>query len=78
MIGFFRFYGISTIVGYRMANPLYTYISNIFDLVWLRLVLWNINDCWLFYAKSSLYVNILKNFIRFGLVWFYGMSLKVI
>ena len=28
-------YSISTIVGYLMPNPLYTYISNIYDLVWL-------------------------------------------
>ena len=26
-------YGISTIVGYLMPNSLYTYISNIYDLV---------------------------------------------
>ena len=26
---------ISTIVGYLMPNPLYTYILNIYDLVWL-------------------------------------------
>ena len=29
------FYGISTIVGYLMPNPLYSYISNIYDLVGL-------------------------------------------
>ena len=29
------FYGISTIMGYLMPNPLYTYILNIYDLVWL-------------------------------------------
>ena len=29
------FYGISTIVGYLIPNPLYTYISNIYDLIWL-------------------------------------------
>ena len=29
------FYGISTIVGHLMQNPLYTYILNIYDLVWL-------------------------------------------
>ena len=29
------FYGISTILGYLMPNPLYTYILNIYDLVWL-------------------------------------------
>ena len=28
------FYGISTIVGYLIPNPLYTYVSNIYDLVW--------------------------------------------
>ena len=28
------FYGISTIVGYLMPNPLYTYILNTYDLVW--------------------------------------------
>ena len=31
----FRFYDISTIVGYLMQNPLYTYVLNIYDLVWL-------------------------------------------
>ena len=29
------FYGISTIVGYLLPNPLYTFISNIYDLVCL-------------------------------------------
>ena len=33
--GLVGFYGISTIVGYLIPNPLYTYISNIYDLVWL-------------------------------------------
>ena len=33
--GFVVFYGISTIEGYLMANPIYTYIFNIYDLVWL-------------------------------------------
>ena len=28
------FYGISTIVGYLMTNPLYTYILSRYDLVW--------------------------------------------
>ena len=28
------FYGISTIVGYLMPNPLHTYILNLYDLVW--------------------------------------------
>ena len=29
------FYSTSTIVGYLKPNPLYTYILNIYDLVWL-------------------------------------------
>ena len=29
------FYGISTLVGYLKSCPLYTYILNIYDLVWL-------------------------------------------
>ena len=33
--GWVGFYGISTIVGYLMSNPLYTYILDIYDLVWL-------------------------------------------
>ena len=32
--GWVGFYGISTIVGYLMPNPLYTCILNIYDLVW--------------------------------------------
>ena len=47
---------ISTIVGYLMPNPLYTYILNIFDLVCL--VSWHINHCRLFNAKSCLYIYI--------------------
>ena len=33
--GLVWFYGISTIVGYLMPNPLYTYVLNIYDLFWL-------------------------------------------
>ena len=33
--GWVGFYGISTIVGYLMPNPLYTYILDIYDLVGL-------------------------------------------
>ena len=53
--GLVWFYGISTIVGYLMPNPLYTNILNIYDLVWFGWVLWHINHCRLFNAKSSLY-----------------------
>ena len=33
--GLVGFYDISTIVGYLMLKPLNTYISNMYDLVWL-------------------------------------------
>ena len=32
------FYGISTLKGYLIPNPLYTYILNIYDLVWFVLM----------------------------------------
>ena len=35
MIGWVKFYGISTIVVYLMPNPLYIYIFDIYDLVGL-------------------------------------------
>ena len=34
-LGLVWFYGISTSAGYLMPNPFYTYILNIYDLVWL-------------------------------------------
>ena len=52
--GLVGFYGISTIVGYLMPNSVYTYILNIYDLVWLDL--WHINLCKLFNVKFSLYI----------------------
>ena len=33
--GLVWFYGISTLIGYLMPNPLYTYSLNIYELVWL-------------------------------------------
>ena len=33
--GLVGFYGISTIAGYLMPNLVYTYILDIYDLVWL-------------------------------------------
>ena len=64
--GLVWFYDILTIVGYLMSNPLYTYILNIYDLI-----LWHINHCRLFNAKSFLYIWI---YIWFVLVGFYGIS----
>ena len=73
--GLVGFYGISIIVSYLMPNPLYTYILNIYDLVSFGLILWHINYCRLFNAKSSLYIYI--KYIWFGLVGFYGISIIV-
>ena len=56
--GLVGFYGISNIVNYLLLNPLYTYILNIYDLVWLGWVIWHINRCRFFNAKSSLYIYI--------------------
>ena len=41
-------------------------------MIWLGLVLWHINHCRLFNAKSSLYIYI--RYIGFGLVGFYDIS----
>ena len=41
-------------------------------MIWFSWVLWHINHCWSFKAKSSLYIYI--KYILFGLVGFYGMS----
>ena len=56
LCGLVWFYDISSMVGYLMPNLVYTYILNIYDLVWL--VLWHINHCRLLNAKSSLYIYI--------------------
>ena len=37
------FYGISTIVDYLMPNLLYTYILNIYDLVWFVLMAYQLS-----------------------------------
>ena len=50
------FYGISSIAGYLMLSLQYSYILNIYDVVWFGLVLWYINQYLLFTAKSYLYI----------------------
>ncbi len=57
MIGLVWFYGISTIVGYLMPYPFYTYIMHIKDVIGLGL--WHINHYRLFNAKSSLDIYII-------------------
>ena len=41
-------------------------------MIWFGWILWHINHCRLFNAKSSLYIYI--KYIGFGLVGFYGIS----
>ena len=52
--GLVWFYGISTLVSYLMPNPLYTHKLSIYDFVWLGFIAYH--HCWLFNAKSSLYI----------------------
>ena len=52
-----------------MPYPVYTYIYQIY-MIWFNLVLWHIDHCGLFNAKSFLYIYI--KYIWFGLVWFNG------
>ena len=78
--GLVGFYGISTSVVYLMPNPLYTYththiyiyIYIYIYMIWFGWVLWHINQCRLFNAKSFLYISII--YMWFGLVGFYGIS----
>ena len=72
MICFGWVYGMSTIMGYLMPNPLYTYISNIYDLVWLDIMAYQKLNCRQFNAKSSLYLYI--QYIWFGFAGFYSLS----
>ena len=41
-------------------------------MIWFGWVLWHINHCRLFNAKSTLYIYI--KYIGFGLIGFYGIS----
>ena len=65
-----KLHGISNAFGNLIPNPIYTYIFNIYDLVWLGFMEYQI-------FKSSLYKKI--RYIWLGLVEFYGYQpLKVI
>ena len=45
-------------------------------MIWFGLVLWYINRCSLFNAKSFVYIYI--KYTRFALVWLYGISTVVV
>ena len=53
-----------------MPNPVYTYVLDIYDLVWLGFIAYQ--RCGLFNAKLSLYTYI--KYIGFPLVKFYHIS----
>ena len=59
-----------------MPNPLYTYILNIYDLVWLGFMAYQpllfIYMIWFGWVLR--HINHCRLFILFGLVWFYGIS----
>ena len=57
---------------FLIPNPLYTYMSTLYDFVWFGWVKWHINHCRSFNAKSYLYTYI--KYIWFVLVGFYGIS----
>ena len=40
IVGLVGSYDISTIIGYLMPNPVYTYILNILDLVWFGFIVY--------------------------------------
>ena len=50
--GLVGFYGVSTIVDYLTPNPLYIYIYICVCVIWFGWVLWHVNHCRLFKAKS--------------------------
>ena len=58
------FDGISTIVGYLMPNPLYTYILNIYDLDWVGF--YGISTIVGYLMPNPLYTYILN---IYDLVW---------
>ena len=67
--GLVGFYGISTIVGYLMPNPHYTYILNKYDLVWFWF--YGISTIVSYLMPNPLYTHIL---VIYDFVWFGFMA----
>ena len=59
--GLVGFYGISTVLGYLRPNPLYTYILNIYALVWLGFMTYQL--LWVIYCQI-LFLHILNKHIK--------------
>ena len=79
-IGRVEFDGISTTVGYLQphllcTHPIWFANEYIKYKIWFGRVLWHINHCRLFDAKSCFYIFI--KYIWFSFVWFYGISIIV-
>ena len=72
LVGLVWFYSISTIVGYLIPNPFYSYILNIYDLVWFGLVwFYGISTIVGYLMPNPFYSNILN---IYDLVWFGFMA----
>ena len=72
MFSLIWFYGISNTVGYLKPNPLYTYILDIYDLVWFGLVgFYGISTIVGFLMSNPLYTYILN---IYDLVWLAFMA----
>ena len=56
--GLVWFYGISTIEGYLMPNPVYTYILNIFMICKHILLVKFLNEHELFFAHNKMVLSI--------------------
>ena len=66
------FYGIWSLVGYFIPNPLYTYILNIYDLVWFCLVgFYGTSTIVGYFMPNPLYTYILN---IYDLIWFGFMA----
>ena len=60
------------LVGYLMPNPFYTYILDIYDLIWLSFMAFQPFECQPFECQI-LFIYIYFKSLRFGLVEFYGI-----
>ena len=67
----FAFYGIPIIIGYLMPNSVYTYILNVYDLVWFSVISTAIG-----YLIPNLVYTYISNIL--GFVWLGFMAYQPI
>ena len=65
--GLVGFYGISTIVGYLMLNPVHTYILNIHNLVWVGF--YGISTIVGYLMPNPVHIYIYIKYTQYGLSW---------